>query len=65
MVRVTGMPTPEFNEATARYKIVNSFDALVDPELKNLTLTEAENALCRCLNHGQDAYLTEQLNGPE
>ena len=42
------------------YRIVNGRGSVID-ELTGLTLNQAEDALCRCLNHGANAYLQVEL----
>lgn len=41
------------------YRIVNSRDRVID-DLIGLTLSQAENALTRCLNHGCNAYIQDE-----
>ena len=46
------------------YRIVNGRGSVID-ELTGLTLNQAEDALCRCLNHGANAYLQDELTPVE
>lgn len=42
------------------YRIVNGRGSVID-ELTGLSLSDAEHALCRCLNQGSNAYLQDEL----
>lgn len=52
------------NQPSKTYRIVNGRGSVID-ELTGLTLSDAEHALCRCLNHGANAYLQDELTPVE
>jgi hypothetical protein len=52
-------PSIKPTSATKTYRIVNSRDCVID-DLTGLTLSDAETALCRCINHGHDAYIQDE-----
>ena len=45
--------------STQNYRIVDEDNNIVDG-LVGLSLSEAEHMLCRCLNHGADAYIQDE-----